>query len=169
MKFIGCFNKSVILTYIGMIFSLTGTFNLLINKNLELSIVLFILAGICDLFDGAIARKCKRNEVQKNFGIQLDSLVDVVSFVGYPVILLYYMWKTSSPLFVLVSAFYMICGITRLAWFNVNSDNFKDSFQGLPVTYSSLIIPVFYVIFRNTHLMNVIAPIIYCILGCYLF
>ena len=165
MKFIGCFNKSVILTYIGMTLVTIGTFNLLQNGMLDISVICLILAGICDLFDGVIARKCKRNETQKKFGIQLDSLVDVVSFVIYPCILLYYMWNTNSFLFIIIAVFYIICGITRLAWFNIHSDDFKDHFQGLPVTYSALIIPIFYLIFRKTNLMNIVAPIIYCIVG----
>ncbi len=165
MKFIGCLNKSVTLTYIGMIFTLVGIFNLSLNGYLDISIIYFILAGICDLFDGVIARKCKRNELQKKFGIQLDSLVDVISFVVYPVILLYYIWDTTSFLFILVSVFYMICGITRLAWFNINSDDYKDSYQGLPVTYSALIIPILYAIFKRTSLMKIIFPIIYCFMG----
>ena len=165
MKFIGCFNKSVILTYVGMILALIGTFNLLSQGSLDVSIICLILAGICDLFDGVIARSLKRNDTQKKFGIQLDSLVDVVSFVVYPIILLYYIWNTTSFLYILVSAFYMICGITRLAWFNIHSDDFKDSYQGLPVTYSALIIPIIYVIFRKTTLMGIVFPIIYCLIG----
>ncbi len=165
MKFIGCFNKSVILTYIGMTLITIGIFNLLLNGMLDISVICLILAGICDLFDGVIARKCKRNETQKKFGVQLDSLVDVVSFVIYPCILLYYMWNTTSFLFIIVTMFYMICGISRLAWFNIHSDDFKNHFQGLPVTYCALIIPIIYLIFRKTNLMSIIIPIIYCILG----
>lgn len=165
MKFIGCFNKSVILTYIGMILSITGTFNLLINGSMDISIICLILAGICDLFDGAIARKCKRNDTQKKFGIQLDSLVDTFSFVIYPCILLFYLWKTTSIVYIFVSAIYIICGITRLAWFNSNVEDFKEKFQGLPVTYAALIIPILYLIFRKTMIMNLIMPIAYCLIA----
>ena len=79
--FIGCFNKSVILTYIGVVFALTGIFTLVEFQENELiermNFVMFclIISGLCDLFDGFIARKCKRNEIQKAFGIQIERYV----------------------------------------------------------------------------------------------
>ena len=59
--FIGCFNKSVILTYIGVIFALAGIFILIdLQEAEQMNLVMFclIISGLCDLFDGFIARKC---------------------------------------------------------------------------------------------------------------
>lgn len=66
--FIGCFNKSVILTYIGVVFALAGIFILIdLQEAEQMNLVMFclIISGLCDLFDGFIARKCNRNETQK--------------------------------------------------------------------------------------------------------
>lgn len=82
---IGKWNKSVILTYIGLLISILGiyiSFN--IENGTKYAMTCLIIAGICDLFDGVVARKCERNEEEKNFGIQLDSLVDVIDFIALP-------------------------------------------------------------------------------------
>lgn len=79
MMIIGKWNKSVILTYIGLIFSVLGIFICSTKENsINIAMCCLIISGICDLFDGFIARKCKRTEEEKKFGVQLDSLVDVI-------------------------------------------------------------------------------------------
>lgn len=160
--FIGCFNKSVILTYIGVVFALTGIFTLVEFQENELiermNFVMFclIISGLCDLFDGFIARKCKRNEIQKAFGIQIDTLCDIISFVIFPSIILYRMsTQYRSEIIFIVSivmiVLYVLCGITRLAWFNILANNECKTtyYQGVPVTYISFVIPVFYVIIQR--------------------
>lgn len=84
IKFIGVYDYTVILTYLslfsavfGMICAVDGEFNT--------SIVCLLIAGICDAFDGTVARTKKdRTEDEKAFGIQLDSLCDVISFGVFP-------------------------------------------------------------------------------------
>lgn len=167
MKFIGCFNKSVYLTYLGVFFTLSGIFNLLkinpiesINR-IDIAIIYMMLAGICDLFDGFIARKCKRNETQKQFGIQIDSLADVISFVIYPIILLFFLLdKKYYNIYLYLSIFYIITGITRLAWFNIKTSR-NNYYQGLPVTYISLIIPILYTI--NSYIVINFWDILICL------
>ena len=136
---IGKWNKSVILTYIGLGCSLLGFYFSTVNINY--TIICLVLAGICDLFDGFVARKIKRNEEEKNFGIQLDSLVDVVSFGIFPIILcigLGFKELYCYPLYI----FYLICAIARLAYFNItitdNSEPVKY-YTGLPVTFAAMI------------------------------
>lgn len=157
--FIGCFNKSVILTYIGVIFALAGIFILIdLQEAEQMNLVMFclIISGLCDLFDGFIARKCKRNEIQKAFGIQIDTLCDIISFVIFPSIILYRMsTQYRSEIIFIVSivmiVLYVLCGITRLAWFNILANNECKTtyYQGVPVTYISFVIPVFYVIIQR--------------------
>ena len=86
MIIIGKYNKSVMLTYIGGIFALFGMIFAIID-NLQYSLICLMLAGICDLFDGKIARMCKRTDIEKEFGKQIDSLVDVFSFVALPCVI----------------------------------------------------------------------------------
>ena len=177
--FIGCFNKSVILTYIGVIFALAGIFILIdLQETEQMNLVMFclIISGLCDLFDGFIARKCDRNETQKAFGVQIDTLCDIISFVIFPSILLYKMaFQHHSQMVFTVSIvmiiLYVLCGSTRLAWFNIlaNAGSKTTYYQGVPVTYISFVVPVFYVgIQRIPFLMrniNDIFVILYGVMG----
>lgn len=177
--FIGCFNKSVILTYIGVIFALAGIFILIdLQEAEQMNLVMFclIISGLCDLFDGFIARKCNRNETQKAFGVQIDTLCDIISFVIFPSILLYKMaFQHHSQMVFTVSIvmiiLYVLCGIHRLAWFNIlaNAGSKTTYYQGVPVTYISFVVPVFYVgIQRIPFLMrniNDIFVILYGVMG----
>ena len=65
---IGCYNKSVILTYLGVI---TSLFGMLATKNINIQMICLVIAGICDMFDGTIARMCKRTNTEKKFGVQI--------------------------------------------------------------------------------------------------
>lgn len=152
--FIGCYNKSVILTYLGVGFSvfgmlyLTNAIQLESTNRFDVSMICLIVAGICDLFDGFIARKCNRNEQEKLFGVQIDSLADVISFLIFPVILLNQFNQNlygENIVMYLLAIFYILCGVIRLAWFNSNvGETVNRYYQGLPVTYISLILPIYY-------------------------
>ena len=169
---IGCFNKSVLLTYLGIALSLFGIYNLLITadygvfNHVELAVICLILAGVCDLFDGAVARRCKRNKTQKNFGVQIDTLADVISFLVFPSVLLYFIWQEMNVIFFFVIVFYILCGINRLAWFNIHAEEFHNFYRGLPVTYAALIIPCIYVYVSGSFL-KVLLPVMYCLLGIF--
>lgn len=145
---IGKWNKSVIVTYVGMLLSVVSMFLLMSGLN-RFAMMCFMGAGICDLFDGTIARMCKRTEEEKNFGIQLDSLVDVVSFIVLPVVLVIKIcgvkWYS-----VIACALYVLFGVCRLAYFNVCQEENEDKdspikyYTGLPVTYAAMIFPLLY-------------------------
>ena len=143
--FIGYYNKANFITILGLLCALTSCFFAL-NNNLRLSVIAFICAGICDLFDGAIARKIKRNNNEKAFGIQLDTVVDVVSFCITPPVIVYSQASQAETMWyaLLIYAFYIVCGVIRLAYFNTFADTDAPVkyYQGLPVTYISLILPI---------------------------
>ena len=155
--FIGCFNKSVILTYIGVLLSFLGM-QISLNANvdnryaaLNRVMIILILVGLCDTFDGVIARRCKRNDIQKQFGVQIDSLCDVISFGIFPVIILY-SFKTdiiSNIIITAISILYIITIVTRLAWFNINHN--EKTFIGVPVTYIALVMPFIQLITCNVN------------------
>ena len=84
--FIGFYGASVILTYIGLAFAVVGMV-FAFKGFIPASIMCLILSGVCDMFDGTVARACKRTDEEKKFGIQIDSLVDTVSFGVFPVII----------------------------------------------------------------------------------
>jgi len=142
--FVGKYNKSVVLTYIGVACSLFGM-GAVVNGYLTVSMICLIVAGICDLFDGVVARKCKRDAQEKEFGVQIDSLADVISFLAFPAVIgLQMLPAYLSPILIL----YVLCGIIRLAWFNLSTvkEGSKGWYEGLPVTYVALILPIFYLI-----------------------
>ena len=148
--FIGKWNKSVILTYIGLIISIFGIFMCFSNNenSVNYAMACLIIAGICDLFDGSIARRCKRTEQEKNFGIELDSLVDTIDFIALP-IAIFLKLQMNTWYHYLIIAIFAICGVARLAYFNITTeDNSKPVkyYIGLPVTYSALVFPIFYLL-----------------------
>lgn len=142
--FIGKYNKSVIVTYIGVVFSILGMYYALKN-NIRFAMIFLIFAGICDLFDGKYANLHKRTKEEKAFGVQIDSLADMINFVAAPVILALCLGLNQWYHLVIYSL-YVLAGITRLGYFNIQvGDNFDSVikyYNGLPVTYAALIFPV---------------------------
>lgn len=152
MRFIGFYDYTVILTYlsvasavVGMIFAHKGIFGA--------AMLCLFLSGFCDAFDGTVARtKKNRTEDEKAFGIQLDSLCDVVSFGAAPAFACYCMGVDSFVGIVILCA-YVICAVIRLAFFNVQEAKRQQVesggnkyYRGLPVTASSLVFPVFFLL-----------------------
>ncbi len=142
---IGEYNKSVILTYVGIAFAITGIYFSMQNLY-NFAFLSLIVCGICDLFDGVIARKCKRTQRAKDFGVQLDSLADCILFLAFPCVIAFAVLGNLG----FIGILYAIAGVIRLAWFNIstNDENSSKFFQGLPVTYSALILPVYYLLHR---------------------
>ncbi len=164
--FIGKWNKSIILTFIGLVISLFGIFVCFkgYENSVNIAMSCLMIAGICDLFDGKIARNCKRTDEEKNYGIQLDSLVDSIDFVALPCAIVFSANMNSWYHFIVLSIF-AICGIARLAYFNIkvvdNSSPVKY-YNGLPVTYTALILPVFYLLsyIIKSNIFNIIFTLI---------
>ena len=151
MKFIGFYNYTVILTYISLISSVIGM-KLAYDGRLGWAIGCLAFSGFCDMFDGVVARtKKNRTADEKNFGIQLDSLCDVVCFGVFPAVILYFSGvDTVGGIALLV--FYVLCAVIRLSFFNVletkrqmSEDGCAKGYRGLPVTTAAIIFPVFYV------------------------
>lgn len=107
-----------------------------------------VAAGVFDMLDGRIARLAKATS---QFGVEYDSLSDLVSFGVAPGILLY-QWALApyDRLGILASFLFMTCGALRLARFNVNSSKLpKNYFQGLPIPMAAGMIATF-VIFSQS-------------------
>lgn len=145
MVFIGKYNKSVILTYIGITIAVCGIIFSFLG-NISNAMICLIFSGICDLFDGKIARLCKRDEQEKEFGKQIDSLADVFLFLALPCVLGVELLKALPLYFNSVFVIYVICGVIRLAWFNIlaSSDQQVKYFIGMPVAYIALVLPIIY-------------------------
>lgn len=100
---------------------------------------LIVLAGFFDLLDGMIARLTNG---QSLFGVELDSLSDIVSFGVAPSYLVYaFGLKDYGPVGLVVSSLPAICGAVRLARFNLAFDGEKkDYFDGLPIPVQAIAI-----------------------------
>lgn len=146
--FIAKWNKSVILSYVGLVFAIIGMYICVTTGNILHALSCLIVSGVCDLFDGKVARMCKRTKDEVKFGIQLDSLVDTASFVVFPIIILLTIGLTDwyqLP----VLALFAICGIARLGHFNClveDSDKPVDYYTGLPVTAIAMVLPLLYLL-----------------------
>ena len=89
-----------------------------INENWKFAVYLIILAAIFDFFDGWFARKLKEGT---NFGAELDSLSDFISFGIAPSLLIYY-WSISElkSLGWSITMFFAVCAALRLARFTAD-------------------------------------------------
>ena len=145
---IGFYNYTVILTYIGMFSGFMGIVSAW-EGNLKMALLCLICSGICDMFDGKIASTMERTKQEKRFGIQIDSLSDIICFGVLPALIVLGANK-ESLLYILISGTYLLCALIRLAWFNVNEEERQASeeggrkeYLGLPVTTSALGMPLF--------------------------
>lgn len=132
---IGFYNVSVILTYLGVCFALVGC-KTAIQGNISIAALCLIASGICDIFDGKVARRIQRTPQECAFGVQIDSLADIVNFAILPVII---GLSIKTPLVICI--IYILSAIIRLGYYNtVGLSN--GCFWGLPVTFSALFVPL---------------------------
>lgn len=149
---IGFYNYSVILTYIGLISSIIGMI-FTVNGHYKLAIFCLAFSGLCDMFDGKIARAMKnRTDDEKKFGIQIDSLCDVVCFGAFPVILCYCL-GLKDIFGIVILAFYGTASVIRLGYFNVMEEKRQQEtsearkyYEGLPITTMAIILPIVYLL-----------------------
>ena len=137
---IGFYDYTVVLTYISFTSSIIGIF-CAVTGHTRWAVFCLALSGLCDMFDGKIARtKKNRTEDEKQFGIQIDSLCDVVCFGVLPIVLCYELgMRHIYSLVILV--LYGLAGVIRLGYFNVmetkrqqETGENRKYYQGLPIT-----------------------------------
>jgi CDP-diacylglycerol--serine O-phosphatidyltransferase len=102
--------------------------------------LLIVLAGICDMLDGRVARA---TGTSSRFGSEYDSLSDVISF-GLAPALLYYNWMLVplGPRGWLIASLFAICAALRLARFNAGEQSSSNDYQGLPSTIAGGMVAV---------------------------
>lgn len=148
MRFLGVYDYTVILTFLSLISSVFGMTQA-IHGDYKAAIFCLALSGVCDAFDGRVARtKKNRTDDEKAFGIQLDSLCDVVCFGVFPA-LICYLLGVRGALGLPIVFFYCLCAVIRLAFFNVlegkrqqSEDGSNKVYHGLPVTSIAFILPL---------------------------
>lgn len=134
----GVFLLPITITSIGL---LAGFYSLIsaIGAHFELAAVMIAVAFICDGLDGRVARA---SHTSSQFGVEYDSLSDVVAFGVAPAGLIY-MWalKPLGPWAWFVSGMYVVCAALRLARFNIQTASMdKSRFTGLPVPGAAVVI-----------------------------
>jgi len=142
---IGHYNAASLLTLLGLCLSV-AVCALALKGSIELAVLCLIYAGLCDLFDGVVARRSQLAPAVRAFGMQLDSIVDMASFGLAPVVLALAS-GLRGVLGWVVAMIYVCAAAQRLAHFNstgleqVKGTNY---YRGLPVTYAALIFPLVY-------------------------
>ena len=168
---IGFYDYTVILTYLSI---LSGTTGIILCLNgighPYLGMFFLLFSGLCDTFDGKVARTEKnRTEKMKKFGIQIDSLSDLIAFGVLPacigIALLRCGLRTQMPfgftrfifeknsmlvqiILTIIAVLYVLAAMIRLAYFNVMEEEGENKdekgekiYMGLPVTSAALIFP----------------------------
>ena len=149
---IGFYDYTVILTYISLASSVIGMTQA-IHGRFKVAVVLLAFSGLCDMFDGKIARTKKdRSEDAKAFGIQIDSLCDVVCFGAFPA-LICYLLGVRGVLGMTIIALYCVASVIRLAFFNVMEMNNalvtadgEKFYRGLPITSMAVALPLVFMV-----------------------
>ena len=139
---LGFYNYTVVLTYLGLISSVIGMTEAL-EERFSVAIACLVVSGICDMLDGKVARTKKgRTDDEKKFGIQIDSLCDLICFGAFPGF-----WGTTAM------CLYVLAAVIRLGYFNVMEEKrqkettgVRKYYEGLPVTSIAIIFPIVYLL-----------------------
>lgn len=104
---------------------------------------------MCDTLDGKVARRKKnRTDRECSFGVQIDSLCDVISFGVFPAVFCYMLGADKKIDLLLIIA-YCLCCVIRLGYFNVlalDANEEKGIYHGLPVVCMAIMMPLVYLI-----------------------
>ncbi len=142
------FNLANLFTFVNIAAGLMATY-FITQNNFFIAIILAWIGGAFDIFDGKIARKYN---LSNEFGIQLDSFADFLSFVLVPVFLIFqavYATSLDGALIILaaiISIYYVISGLRRLIHFNIHADPGEVSkyFTGVPTPLGAILLWLVY-------------------------
>ena len=115
------------------------------KEQFTIAIILAWIAGALDIADGKVARKYN---LSTEFGIQLDSFADFLSFVIMPAFLLFYSLKTNSLIVGIIFIYYIISGLRRLVAFNlkVETGKVEKFFEGVPTPLGAILLWILYLL-----------------------
>jgi len=143
------FNIANLVTYLNITMGVMAIY-FIVKGDFFTAIILAWIGGACDIMDGKLARKYK---LSTEFGIQLDSFADFLSFVVMPAFLLFYAVKeytsvstVEEVILGLVFIWYIINGLIRLVEFNLKADEGEVAkyFEGIPTPLGAILLWVLY-------------------------
>lgn len=150
-RLLGYYDYTVVLTYCGMLFAFGGIISA-IHGNYTEAMACLMITGLCDTFDGAVAATKERTASEKRFGVQIDSLCDLIGFGVLPAIFVYLITQQRAYVAV-ISSMYVLASLIRLAYFNVMEEERqaqtterRSYYNGVPVTVVAFLLPVVYMI-----------------------
>lgn len=116
------------------------------NERFYVAAWAIVIATVFDMLDGRIARLTKTTSA---FGLQYDSIADVISFGMAPAFLVYsWVLKPFGRMGWMAAFLYLLCGALRLARFNVTKPDLKDNqFIGLPIPAAAAMIASIVIVF----------------------
>ncbi len=135
-----------ILTFGNLVFGLLSLL-MTFQTNYKLSAIFILLAGIMDRYDGQVARLL---QVSSDFGKELDSLADLVSFGVAPSILIFNLYNFISLGYLGYICFlvFPVAGAYRLARYN--SSKFDNVYTGIPITLAGMLVALYALITLNS-------------------
>ena len=164
---IGVYDYTVLLTYLSLVSAMCGCIvSTAGNGHPYIGGFFLLFCGLCDTFDGKVARSKKnRTDREKAFGVQIDSLSDLVAFGVLPASVAVGLLTSDGiqiiPFpedrlvdlytigFLVIVILYVLAALIHLAFFNVldeekqyTDDTGPEGYVGLPVTAAALIFPV---------------------------
>lgn len=156
------FNIANLVTFSNIAFGVLAIFSIT-HSHFWLATLFAWLGGACDIIDGKLARKYK---LSTQFGIQLDSFADFLSFVLVPIFLIYYSIfdkyisydnLSLSIVIGIISLYYIISGVRRLISFNINSTegNVEKYFTGVPTPLGAILLFITFVIYNFNIITNI--------------
>ncbi len=164
------FNLANLITFLNISCGLIAMY-FIQKQEFFIAIVLAWIAGGFDILDGKIARKYN---LSTEFGVQLDSFADFLSFVIMPSFLLFYALKKDSNFDEIITGmvflYYIISGLRRLIEFNIQSEagNVEKYFIGVPTPLGAIILWVFYLLYSYGIITNLYAILFLVIIVAYL-
>ena len=162
------FNLANLITF-GNIAAGLIAIHFIVHGDFFTAIILAWIAGALDIADGKVARKYN---LSTEFGIQVDSFADFVSFVIMPSFLLYYAITAESSgiaqlILGLVFIFYIISGLRRLIEFNIHAEEGEAAkyFVGVPTPLGAILLWLLYLMYTygiisNAYIIGVLVLVI---------
>ncbi|MGQ9920250.1 MAG: CDP-diacylglycerol--serine O-phosphatidyltransferase [Desulfobacca sp.] len=119
-----------------------------INGNFEVAAMAVLVSLILDGLDGRVARMTHSSS---NFGVQYDSLADLVAFGVAPALIVYFWALQPFGRYGWVAAFlFVVCGALRLARFNVQIGEFDPRyFNGLPIPAAATMVAMIILMYQE--------------------